>query len=131
MKLLLDTHAWIWALQSPDRIGRAVRRQLENSKNQIYLSPVSIWEAHHLHKRGRLRTKGNFADWLNQALTAGPLHEAVFNFAVAAEAARISLPQSDPSDVFIAATASVLDLTLVTADAQLLACPWLKTLGCE
>ena len=131
MKLLLDTHVWIWALQSPDRIDGAVRRQLENPKNQIYLSPVSIWEAQHLHKRGRLRTKQSFSDWLDNALTAGPLHEAVFNFAVAAEAAGITLPQSDPGDVFLAATASVLGLTVVTADPQLLACGWLKTLACE
>ena len=92
---------------------------------------MSIWEAHHLYKRGRLRTKHSFADWLDQALTTAPLREAPFNFAVAAAAAQISLPQSDPGDVFLAATASVLSLTLVTADAQLLACSWLKTLACN
>ena len=50
---------------------------------------------------------------------------------MAAEAAQISLPQSDPADVFLAATASVLGLTLVTADLQLLACAWLKTIACR
>ena len=57
-----------------------------------------------------------------------PLREAPFTFAVAADASKIELSQSDPGDVFLAATALVFDLTLVTADPQLLACSWLKTL---
>jgi hypothetical protein len=57
-----------------------------------------------------------------------PLREAAFNFAVAADASRIELPQADLGDTFLAATALVFDLTLVTADSQLLACSWLKTL---
>jgi predicted nucleic acid-binding protein len=48
---------------------------------------------------------------------------------VATEASRIVLPQPDPGDLFIAATAAVFDLTLITADEQLLACPWFKTLS--
>jgi len=59
------------------------------------------------------------------------MREAPFNFAVAAEASRIQLPQMDLGDVFLAATANVFDLTLVTADAQLLDCAWLKTLANE
>ena len=49
--------------------------------------------------------------------------------AVAAETTRIQLPQADLGDVFLAATASVFDLTLVTADSQLTSCSWLKTLA--
>jgi predicted nucleic acid-binding protein len=58
-----------------------------------------------------------------------PILEAPFSFAVAAEASRIELPQADLGDLFLAATASVFDLTLVTADAQLKGCTWLKTLA--
>lgn len=128
MKLLLDTHIWIWALHSPEKLSRRVRRELERTNNELYLSPVSIWEAHHLERRKRLRVKQGFSRWLDQALAEVPLCEAPFNFAVAAEAARIKLPQSDLGDMFLAATASVFDLTLVTTDSQLIACAWLKTL---
>jgi len=57
-----------------------------------------------------------------------PLREAPFTFAVARDASRIELPQSDLGDIFLAATALAFDLTLVTTDSQLLACSWLKTL---
>lgn len=129
MKLLLDTHIWIWAIHSPEKLVRRVQRELQRASNELYLSPVSIWEAHHLERRKRLRAKSGFSQWLEEALTQVPLREAPFTFAVAAAASRIELPQSDLGDVLLAATASTLDLTLVTADAQLLACSWLKTIS--
>ena len=54
---------------------------------------------------------------------------SAFNSAVTVEASRIELPQADLGDLFLAATASVFDLILVTADSQLLECAWLKTLS--
>jgi len=131
VNFLLDTHIWIWALTRPEKVSREVRRQMENPKNGLYLSPVSIWEAHHLVLRGKLRPKKDFPDWLDQAFAQVPVKEAPFNFAVAAEASRIQLPQADPGDLFLAATASVFTLTLITADSQLLDCSWLKTLANE
>lgn len=131
MSLLLDTHIWIWALNSPGKLNRNVQRELERRDNELHLSPVSIWEAHHLEKRKRLRPRHGFSRWLDDALKQVPLREAPFTFAVAAEASRIALPQADLGDVFLAATAIVFDLTLVTSDSQLLACSWLKTLANE
>ena len=128
MKLLLDTHIWIWALHSPEKLDRRVRRELQRASNELYLSPVSIWEAHHLVRRKRLRIRQDFAQWLDEVMAQVPLREAPFTFAVAREASRIELPQSDLGDIFLAATALALDLTLVTSDFQLLACSWLKTL---
>jgi PIN domain nuclease of toxin-antitoxin system len=96
MQLLLDTHIWIWALHSPEKLSRAVQRQLENPKNELFLSPVSIWEAHHLVRRKRLRIKHSFSEWLDMVFAQVPLKEAPFNFAVAVEASGIELPESDP-----------------------------------
>ena len=128
MKLLLDTHIWIWALHSPEQLDRKVRRELQRASNELYLSPVSIWEAHHLVRRKRLRVRQGFTQWLDDVMAQVPIREAPFTFAVAREASGIELPQSDLGDVFLAATALAFDLTLVTNDSQLLACSWLKTL---
>lgn len=70
-----------------------------------------------------------FSRWLDTALKRLPVREAPFKFAVAAELSRISLPQADFGDVLLVATASILDLMLVTSDSQLLACNWLRTLS--
>ncbi|MGH9656836.1 MAG: type II toxin-antitoxin system VapC family toxin [Bryobacteraceae bacterium] len=131
MKLLLDTHIWVWAGENPEKLNRRVRRELEKPGNELYLSPISIWEAHHLEKRKRIRAREGFSRWLDTALKLLPVREAPFTFAAAAEVSHIVLPQADLGDVLLAATASVLDLTLVTSDSQLLACNWLKTLSNE
>lgn len=131
MKLLLDTHIWVWAADGGAKLGKRVRREIANPLNELYLSPVSIWEAGLLDRRGRLRGKHSFSEWLDLALINTNVLEAPMNLAVGAEAAAIRLPESDPGDVFLAATARVYNLTLVTADPQLLACSWLKTLSNE
>src|ERR1035438_2772258 len=83
MKLLLDTHIWIWSIHSPEKLGRTVRRELGRASNELYLSPVSIWEAHHLVRRKRLRIRQGFAQWLDDVMAQVPLREAPFTFAVA------------------------------------------------
>jgi len=128
VKLLLDTHIWIWALDETKKLGRVARREIESPKNDVFLSPVSIWEAHNLERRGRLRAKPSFPEWIDRVFLQTPLQEAPFNFAVATTASRLELPQSDLGDILLAATALTFDLTLVTADAQLLDCAWLKTM---
>jgi PIN domain nuclease of toxin-antitoxin system len=129
VKLLLDTHIWIWAGTEPEKLHRRVRRELQKAANELYLSPVSIWEAFHLERRGRVRATAGFSRWLDQMIEELPIREALFNFQVAARASQIQLPQSDFGDGLLAATAAVFDLTLVTADPQLLECSWLKTLA--
>jgi PIN domain nuclease of toxin-antitoxin system len=129
MKLLLDTHIWVWAAHSPEKLNRRIQRELQKASNELYLSPVSIWEVHLLACRGRLRFKQSVSQWTDEVLARVPLREAPFTFAVATTASGITLPESDLGDIFLAATATVFDLTLVTADSQLLACSWLKTLS--
>lgn len=131
MKLLLDTHIWIWLISQPQKLSRAVTREIKNPKNELYLSPISIWEAGQMARRGRLKLKPSFSACLEYTLARPEFQEAPFNFAVAAEAAGLELPQSDPGDVFLAATTSHFGMTLVTADEQLLACDWLKTMANE
>ena len=129
MKLLLDTHIWIWQIERPEKLSLVVRRELDDPKNECYLSAISIWEAHLLAQRNRLRIKGSFSEWLDQVFLRTPLLEAPINRAVAAQACQLQLPQSDLGDLFLAATALTFGLTLVTADSQLIRCRWLKTLA--
>lgn len=131
MKLLLDTHIWIWALNQPEQLSAKVRRALQRPANELYLSPVSVWEARHLERRGRIRLRQPFELWVKQALARAPVKEAPFTLAVALAAVMIELPQPDPGDVFLAATAITLGLTLVTADEQLIGCPGLSVLANE
>ncbi len=44
MKLLLDTHTTLWAIESPERLGQRGRRLIESHENEILISPVVPWE---------------------------------------------------------------------------------------
>ena len=127
MRLLLDTHIWLWSLHEPKRLGPRVRRELDNPRNEIWLSPISTWEALTLSAKGRVRLLPDSAAWLARA-TAG-FREALLTHEIAVVAVHLSLPHGDPADRFLAATAKVLNLTLVTADRTLLGLGEIRTLA--
>jgi PIN domain nuclease of toxin-antitoxin system len=120
MKLLLDTHIWIWSVSEPQRLSKRVAQALDDASNQLWLSPVSIWEAKLLHRKGRLKVREGFSTWLSRALTITSFTEAPFTFDVAETLSGINLPQADPADLFLAGSAKVFGLTLVTSDRNLI-----------
>lgn len=122
MKLLLDTHVWIWSLENPKKLGRRVSAALVDRRNELWLSPISVWEVLVLMARGRLKTRQGFTPeaWVEAALERVPLREAPITVAVALRSRSIQLSHDDPADRFIAASAAVHELTLVTADERLL-----------
>ena len=127
MKLLLDTHIWIWSLAEPKRLSRRVQHELKDQNNQLWLSPVSAWEALLLHSRGRIQLHGNVREWVTRATTY--MREAPLTHEIVAVAHELPLPHQDPADRFLAATAEVLGLTLVTADHRLLGLGSIATLA--
>jgi PIN domain nuclease of toxin-antitoxin system len=120
VKLLLDTHIWIWSHLEPERLTRRVAAACESPKNELWLSPISVWEFLLLVERGRLRLDRDPGDWLETAWSRVPLHEAVLNREVARQSRTVRVPHQDPADRFLAATAQVFGLTLVTDDEHLL-----------
>lgn len=120
MKLLLDTHIWIWMVLDPPRLSRRVARELENGENQLWLSPISVWELLMLTEKGRVRLNEDAVSWTLRTLDELQLHEAPLTTEVALESSVLRIPHSDPSDRLIAASAKAFDLTLVTADEKLI-----------
>ncbi len=129
MKLLLDTHIWLWSLLDPNRLGPAVSKALQNSNNELWLSPISIWEFLVLVSKGRIELTEKPETWIARAWRAGPFKEAPITYEVAVETGRTDLPHRDPADLFLAASARVFDLTLVTADQRLLKVAGLRVFG--
>jgi len=127
LRLLLDTHIWLWSLQDQRRLGKRVLRELRAPENELWLSPISTWEALILHEKGRLHLHGDLNGWVARA--TAPFREAPLTHDIAAVSRGLSLPHRDPADRFLAATAQVLDLTLVTADASLLGLGEIATLA--
>lgn len=121
MNLLLDTHIWLWSHGEPERLTRRVAEALADEGNQLWLSPISIWEFLLLAARGRVRIRdGTAPDWVEAALSRSPMHDAPLSREVAIRSRSVRLAHEDPADRFLAATADVYELTLITADERLL-----------
>ncbi len=121
MKLLLDTHIWLWAMLEPDRLSASVHQALSSPENELWLSPISVWEAMMLVERGRLKVESSAADWVEKMVQALPRREAPLTHKIAVVSRQLALQHQDPVDRFLAATAHVMGLTLVTADERLVA----------
>jgi PIN domain nuclease of toxin-antitoxin system len=126
LKLLLDTHIWLWAIHDPRQLGKRLLQEIRNEENELWLSPISTWEALTLHATRRVNLGTDLDNWLARA-TAGT-REAPLTHEIAL-AARLLRLHPDPADRFLAATALVLDLVLATADQRLLGLGEIRTLA--
>ena len=129
MNLLLDTHIWIWGVSAPENLSPKVRKALEAPENVLWLSPISVWEATLLFQRGRLLADSDPDDAVREMLRALPQRIAPLTYDVAMASCSVALTHRDPADRFLAATAKVHKLTLVTSDKRLLASPDYATLA--
>jgi len=122
MRLLLDTHIWLWSLLAPDRLIPRVASEIGDPDNELWLSPISIWETMVLSQKGRIQLGQDASAWIREALRRVQFQEAALNFEVALRSALLALRHPDPADRFLLATAAVYDLTFVTGDELLLSC---------
>jgi PIN domain nuclease of toxin-antitoxin system len=127
LNLLLDTHIWIWFVESPERLGDKARTELATPGNELWLSPISTWEVLLLYRKRRIRLSLDPMEWLRRA-TLGIPREAPLTHEIMRVAHELQL-HNDPADRFLAATAQVHDLTLVTADERLLGLGTIRTLA--
>jgi len=128
--MLLDTHVWLWYLRGDRHMRARTRRLIDASLEDCWLSPITIWETGILLEQGKIHVHEGFRAWLEQNRRRVPLREAPLNEAVAQEVFDLGLDDHrDPADRFLAATARVYDLKLLTADRHLLAADSVPTLA--
>jgi len=129
MKLLLDTHIWLWYLLADNRLSGELKLLIANPTNELWLSPISIWETVILAEKRRISLQPNTSEWINLSLQNLETREAVLNHEIAILSREIALPHQDPADRFIAATAIFYDLTLATVDGNLTGFAGLQTVS--
>jgi PIN domain nuclease of toxin-antitoxin system len=128
VRLLLDTHIWLWSLLEPSRLGRRTAAALDDPANELWLSPISIWETLMLAERRRVVLQPDAEQWVRASLERLPFREAPLTVEVAMASRALRIPSDDPADRFLAATSQVYELTLVTADVRLRRIPHVTVL---
>jgi PIN domain nuclease of toxin-antitoxin system len=120
MKLLLDTHIWLWSVLEPKRLSRRVAKALADPRNEIWISPISTWEILTLCAKKRLVLELNPREWIAESMTRTSFREAPLTHEVVMEMEGVATAHKDPANRFLAATAKTFGLTLVTADENLI-----------
>jgi len=113
LRLLLDTHAWLWWLADDRRLGRRARQALANPRSEVYVSAASAWEVAIKETLGKLHLRK--AD-LEGEIAANGFLELPIRTRHALVAGRLAPIHDDPFDRMLVAQARAEDLAVVTAD---------------
>jgi len=127
--IVLDTHVLVWWLTGSAPLSRAAKLAVAKAADQIVASAISVLEIVTAHRRDRLKFTVPLEQWLADARR---LPELRFE-PVTAEIAQLAGSfgedmHGDPADRIIAATAIILNASLITADRKLRANRALKTI---
>lgn len=119
MRLLLDTHVWLWGAMESRRLGDATRAVILDPDNDVYVSAASIWEVALKHEVGKLALPVPLPDFV--AAQTGPGIAELLDVTARHAVAATTLPRHhrDPFDRMLLAQAQVEGLTLVTVDEAL------------
>ncbi len=116
MKLLVDAHTFIWAVDDPSKLGPQAVTALQDPGNDLLLSAGTIWEIAIKVGLGKLSLSMPYRQWMNQAIT--DLGMTVLPITVEYADVQGNLPRhhGDPFDRLLVAQAQVDNMALVSAD---------------
>ncbi|HLB38408.1 MAG TPA: type II toxin-antitoxin system VapC family toxin [Gemmatimonadales bacterium] len=117
LRLLLDTHAFIWWLDDDHRLSATARAGIADTRNTIYVSSATAWEMATKVRLGKLKDPAGAVPRLGKVLAERRMVELPITVAHAALAGSLPGPHRDPFDRMLIAQGRIEDLPLVTNDA--------------
>ena len=121
MKLLLDTHVWIWSQEDPERLGPQTKRLLTAAEHENHVCTVSTLELARLAATGAVSVSIALREWVERALRAIQARTVQISHEIALEAYALPEPfHKDPADRLLVAASRCHQLTLLTADERIL-----------
>lgn len=118
MKLLLDTHIFLWYITADPRLSAAHQAAIQSSDNDVYLSAVSVWEAVVKHALGKLSLPASPVEYLPKQREAHGIAPLPFEESAMQFLADLPPLHRDPFDRMLIAQAMRHGMTVVTVDTQ-------------
>lgn len=116
MRLLLDTHCWLWLVAEPERIRRDVIDLLVAEDNEVHVSAASAWEIAIKHGLGKLSLPLPPAEYLPVRMAALGHRSMPIDQRHTLHVAALPPHHKDPFDRILVAQAQIEDMHFVTAD---------------
>lgn len=119
MKVLLDTHAFLWALMDPGQLGTKALEALQNPQTEVLVSAASAWEIAIKSRLGKLTGATAVIEDYAGALRGLQARELPISAQHALKAGGYAQTHRDPFDRILAAQAEIEGLTLISRDTAL------------
>lgn len=123
MRILLDTHIFLWFISGSNRLSEHLRDAIREANNQVYLSVISIWEATVKHQLGKLPLPEHPATYLPKQRNLHQIASLDLDEDSVAQLAKLPLLHRDPFDRILICQALQNGLTIATVDAAIRAYP--------
>ncbi|RJQ47492.1 MAG: type II toxin-antitoxin system VapC family toxin [Gammaproteobacteria bacterium] len=117
MRLLLDTHAFLWWVEDAPELSRKARQAVANPGNECFLSLVSCWEMAIKLSLGKLKLSGVIERFIPEQLSINGFHRLEIGFRHVTQVASLPFHHRDPFDRLLVAQAREEKLAIVSADA--------------
>ncbi len=117
MKLLLDTHAFLWWVNDAPELSAKARKVIADPANECLLSLASCWEMAIKTSIGKLKLQGTVERFIPEQLAANNFGSLDIAFRHVARVAALSFHHRDPFDRLLAAQSLEDHLPIVSADA--------------
>ena len=117
MRLLLDTHTFIWYVTDNPRLSAHVKLVIEDENNEKLVSIASIWEMAIKHSIGRLNFSLPFIEFVRQQLTVSNIGLLEINLQHIEVVASLPLHHRDPFDRLIIAQSMAEQIPILSVDA--------------
>ena len=116
MRILLDTHAFVWWLAGSERLSEAAHVAIANHENAVLVSAASAWEIATKHRLGKLPDAEAVAHDVAGCIADQGFEELAITVHDGERAGRLPGPHRDPFDRMLIAQALALDLALVSVE---------------
>ncbi len=120
MRLLLDTHIFLWFATGNSRLRQIHRLAIENPANQVFLSVVSVWEATVKYERGKLALPSAAPAFLTRRRRELQIGSLLFPEKCISHLPKLPRLHNDPFDRMLICQAKAFGLRLVTEDSLIL-----------
>ena len=119
MRLLLDSHTFLWWVKDDPALGRRARAAIADADNECFLSHASIWEMAIKASLGKLRLPSTVERFVVEHCEANSFHLLSITLAHIAAVEGLPFHHRDPFDRLLVAQARHETMTLVSRDASL------------
>ena len=117
MKLLLDTHIFLWFVNDNPKLNDRLKDLIEDTNNVIYLSVASLWEMSIKFNLGKLILDPNYEEFVDEEVTTSTLELLDIKLEHLKINATLPFHHRDPFDRLIAAQSIAEDIPIISVDS--------------